>query len=57
MRKMPGGLLNLKHARMCVSKMEGNGSLFRHQVNEMNEKLSFQMGVKFAAPLYMGRIC
>ena len=29
---------------------------FQLQENEMNEKMSFKMGVKFAAPLYMGRI-
>ena len=50
-----GGLLGFKHARLCVSKMEGNGSFFWHQVNEMNEKLSIKMGVKFAAPVYMDR--
>ena len=26
------------------------------QVNEMNEKMSFKVGVKFTAPFYMGRI-
>ena len=25
-------------------------------MNEMNEKMSFKMGVKFAVPFYMGRI-
>ena len=25
-------------------------------MNEMNEKMSFKMGVKFAVPPYMGRI-
>ena len=25
-------------------------------MNEMNEKISFKMGVKFAVPVYMGRI-
>ena len=38
---------------MCVE----NGTiwvLFGHQVNKMNEKLSFKMGVKFAAPLHTG---
>ena len=29
---------------------------FLLQVNEMNEKVSFKMGVKFAVPFYMGRI-
>ena len=51
-----GGRLGLNHARMCVSKIEGNGSLFRLQVNEMNERMSFKMGVKFAVQVYMGRI-
>ena len=36
---------------MFVSKMEGNGS--KHQVIEMNEKLSFQMGVIFTSSTYM----
>ena len=26
-------------------------------MNEMNENVSFKMGVKFAVPLYIGRIC
>ena len=26
-------------------------------MNETNKKMSFEMGVKFAAPLYMGKIC
>ena len=37
-----------------MSKSEGNGSFFRHQGNEMNENLSFKMGVRFAASLGMG---
>ena len=41
----PGGQLGLKHARMCVSKSEGNGSFFRSQVKEMSEKFSFKMGI------------
>ena len=28
---------------------------FQLQVNEMNEKMSFKMGVKFAVPFFMGR--
>ena len=43
-----GGRLGINHARMCVSKSEGYGSFF---VNEMNEKMSFKMGVKFAVPV------
>ena len=38
-----------------VSKSEGNGVLFRLQVNEMNEKVSFKMGVKCAASFHMGK--
>ena len=26
------------------------------KVNEMNEMMSFKMGVKFAVPVYMGRV-
>ena len=45
--RLPGrGALGLNHARMCVSKSEG--------VNEMNEKMSFKMGVKCAASFCMG---
>ena len=33
-----------------MSKSEGNGSFFWHEVNEMNEKLSFEMGAKL--PVY-----
>ena len=40
---------------MCVSKSKGNGFFFRLQVNEMNEKMSFKMGVKLAASFYMGK--
>ena len=41
---------------MCVSKIEGNGFFFfQLQVNEMNENMSFKMGVKFAASFYMGK--
>ena len=29
---------------------------FQYQVNKMNEKLSFKMGVKSDAPLYIGEI-
>ena len=32
-----------------MSKSERNGSFFRDQGNEMNEKFSFKMGVIFAA--------
>ena len=38
-----------------MSKSEGYGSLFGFQENEMNEKMSFKMGVKFLALFYMGR--
>ena len=37
-----------------MSKCEGNGSFFWHQVIEMNEKLSLKMGMKFAVSLPMG---
>ena len=40
---------------MCVE----NGRkwvLFRHKVNEMNEKLSFRMGVIFTCSIYMHKI-
>ena len=50
-----GGQLNLNHACVFVSKSEGNRFFFRLQVNEMNEKVSFKMGVKFAASFYMGK--
>ena len=39
---------------MCP-KLKDMG-LIRLQVNEMNEKMSFKMGVKFAVPVYMCRI-
>ena len=29
---------------------------FQLQVNEIDEKMSFKMGVKFAVPVYIGRI-
>ena len=51
-----GGVqLGIYIVRMCVSKSEGYGSLLRLQVNEMNQKMSFKMGVKFAAPFCMVR--
>ena len=31
--------------------------IFRHQVNEMNEKLSFKMGVIFTSSVYLGENC
>ena len=40
---------------MCVSKNEGNGFFFRLEANEMNEKMSFKMGEKFAASYHMGK--
>ena len=49
------GQLGLKHVGMSVSKSEENVFFFQHQVNVMNEKLSFKMGVKYAASLYMGK--
>ena len=36
-----------------MSNIEGN-SFFRHKVKEMNEKLSFKMGVEFPSSIYMG---
>ena len=51
----PRGRLGLNHARMCVFKSEGNGFFFRLQVNDMNEKMSFKIGVKFAALFDMGK--
>ena len=51
-----GGLLGLKH----VSVKNGRKwVLFRHQVNEMNEKLSFKMGVVLncTSSNYMGKNC
>ena len=36
---------------MCASKSEGNGSFLRLQLNEI---MSFNMGVKFAALFYTG---
>ena len=50
-----GGRLGLNRARMCVSKSEGNGFFFWLQVNELNEKMSFKMGVNFAVSFYMGK--
>ena len=42
---------------LCVCrKVKDMGPFFQLQVNEMNEKMSFKMGVKFAVPFYMGRI-
>ena len=38
-----GGRLGLNHARMCVKWV-----LFWLQGNEMNDGMSFKMGVKFA---------
>ena len=52
---LPWGLLGLNHAQMCVSKSERNGLFFRLQVNEMNLKKSFKIGVNFAASVYMGK--
>ena len=46
-----GGRLGLNHARMCVQKC-GKWVLFWLQVNEMNEKMPFEMGAKFAALFY-----
>ena len=51
-----GGRLGSNHARMCVSKNDVYGSLFRLQVNGMNEKISFEIGGKFAVPLYVGKV-
>ena len=43
------GRLGLNHVRMCVcQKVKGMGP-FLVQVNEMNQKISFNMGVKFAS--------
>ena len=50
-----GGRLGINHARMCVQKRRIWVPL-RLQVNEMNEKISFKMGVKFAVPVYMDRV-
>ena len=38
---------------VCVQKGR-KWVLFRLQLNEMNEKMSFKMGVKFGASFYMG---
>ena len=40
---------------MCVEKQR-IWVPFRLQVNEMNEKMSFKMGVKFAVPLHLDSI-
>ena len=40
---------------MCVEKQR-IWVPFRLQVNEMNEKMSFKMGVKFAVPLDLDSI-
>ena len=37
-----------------MSKSEGNGLFFRLEVNEMNVKMPFKIGMKFAASVYMG---
>ena len=50
-----GGRLGLNHARMCVSKCEGNGWFFFLQLNEMNKILTFKMDVEFAASVYMSK--
>ena len=39
---------------VCVQKLR-KLVLFWFQVNEMNEKMSFEMGVQFAASFYMGK--
>ena len=40
---------------VCVCPKLKELVLFRLQVNEMNENMSFKMSVKFAASLYMGK--
>ena len=45
-----GDLISNIHVRICVSRSEGNGSVFRHQANEMNENLSFDMDMSLLFP-------
>ena len=40
---------------VCLCPKGRKWVLFRLQVNEMNEKMSFKMGVKFAASFYLGK--
>ena len=47
------------HARMRMSKGEENGSflgLQMNELNEMNEKMSFKVYMKFADSVYMGEV-
>ena len=40
----------------CVCrKVKEMGPFFWLQVNEMNDKMSFKMGMKFAASVYIGK--
>ena len=39
---------------MCVLKKGRRLTPFQLQVNEMNEKMSFKMGMEFAVSFYMG---
>ena len=48
-----GGLVFIMPVCLCPKGRKW--VLFRLQVNEMNEKLSFKMGVKFAASFYLGK--
>ena len=53
---MPRWLLGINYARMCVLNSEGYGFLFSFKlVNEMNERMSFKMGIIFVISLRMGR--
>ena len=49
---MVGGLLGVP---VCVCPKVKEMSCFQLQVNKLNEKMSFKVGVKFAISFYMGR--
>ena len=40
---------------VCVCPNVKEMGSFQPQVNDMNEKMSFKMGIKFAASFYMGK--
>ena len=49
-----GGRLGLNWPVCVCPNVKEMGS-FQPQVNDMNEKMSFKMGIKFAASFYMGK--
>ena len=49
-----GDLVSIMPVCVCL-KVKEMDSFLSLQVNELNEKMSFKMGVKFAASFYMGK--